>query len=165
MANIDFPAASFKKLPYGFTAYVCRDSYAWGNLHMVKNALVIWVEGNLVYCEDFPANYAGKSPMLKVWYWNFKWNVWECVTERSRYTQGLYAIWCNGGCKKTGIEYDYASLMKHDRRHKRASGQREYVNAITDYDCVGCPQMRAKHVEGYTAYMPYGDGEYRTKHA
>lgn len=50
------------------------------------------------------------------------------------------------------------------RRHKSGSGGRlPATNTITDYDCVGSAQMRAGHVEGYPAYMPYGDGKQRTK--
>ena len=40
--------------------------------------------------------------------------------------------------RKNGVNYE--KLMRHDRRHKHGSGSsRDYVNAVTDYECAKVP--------------------------
>lgn len=152
------------------TTLIVQEDVKIGNLRLVRNAVMLWDKGDLMYVERFPRKYAGKSPFLEVWHYDWNANFWECYTERGRYPRIFWETHVKGGRKKIAGTRDYSmqeyeELMKHDRRHKHANGQREYVNAITDYDCVGCPQMRARHVEGYTAYMPYGSREWQYQHA
>lgn len=152
------------------TTMIVQEAVKIGNLQLVRNAVLLWDKGDLMYVERFPCKYAGKNPFLEVWHYNWTANFWECYTERGRYSRIFWETHVKGGRKKIAgtrdyTQAEYAELMKHDRRHKRGTGQREYTQAITDYDCVGCPQMRAGHVEGYTAYMPYGTGKNQYSHA
>jgi len=158
----------FKKLPCSITAFVVQKSVTIGGKTLHKNGLLIWDKKVLAYADRFPRNFKGKNPWLEVSFYDFQYNCWETYNDKSEFSYKLYQIWLAGGLKKTRPELEfneYVELMKHDRRHKKAQGQREYVNAITDYDCVHCPAMRAGHVEGYTAYMPYGSRENQYMHA
>lgn len=152
------------------TTLIVQENVKIGNLQLLKNAVLIWDKGDLMYCEKFPKEYKGKNPFLEVWHYDWSANFWECYQERGYYPRMFWDTHCAGGRKRINIpqEYtvrEYAELMKHDRRHKRGTGQREFTQAMTDYDCVHCPQMRAGHVEGYTAYMPYGDKEWQYRNA
>ena len=158
-----------KKLNCSVTAFCVQEPVEFGHKKLRKNGVLIWHKKRLVYCEKFPRGYKGKNPTLEVWEYDFLSNTWEDYPEKSDYSRMLWELHVAGGQKKVKYDMsaeDYAQLMKHDRRHKHSGGgQFDYVNAITDYDCVGCPQMRAGHVEGYTAYMPYGSKEWQYQHA
>lgn len=159
---------SLKKLACSVTAFVVEKNVSIGGKTLYKNGILIWDKGTLAYCDRFPRNYKGGNPWLEVSFYDFQFNYWETYNDKSEFSRKLYAIWTAGGYKKTQPELEfreYEKLMKHDRRHKRAQGQRDNVRAITDYDCAHCPQMRAGHVEGYHAYMPYGSSKNQYAHA
>jgi hypothetical protein len=146
-----------KRLPLQFPVYVVEDTSAsFGGKMFKRNALIVWYKGEMVYCNRFPRNYAGNNPMLEVCYYDFDFQCWmEAEPAKNMYTKLLWAVWRSGGYKKTSHEInsaDCAELMKHDRRHKRGSGQREITTTITDYDCCHTPSMRPGrwgHIEGY----------------
>lgn len=153
------------------TTLIVQEDVKIGNLRLVRNAILLWDRGNLMYCEKFPDTYKGANPFLEVWFYNWDANFWECYRERGLYQRVFWDIYQKGGHKRIHIkqEYtvrEYAEMMKHDRRHKRSGGgQIDNKHSITDYDCCYSPQMRAGHVEGYTAYMPYGTGKNQYSHA
>lgn len=157
-----------KKLSCSITAYVVQREVTIGDKRLLRNGVLIWDKGVLAYCDCFPRNFKGSNPWLKVSFYDFQFNYWETYTDRSEVSKKLFAIWQAGGYKTSKAELnerDCVELMKHERLHKRGTGQREYVEAITDYDCAHSPGMRAGHIEGYTAYMPYGTRKNQYAHA
>lgn len=143
-----------KRLQFEFPVYVVQaESVSFGGRTLRKNGLLIWYRGEMVYCDRFPRKYAGNNPMLEVCYYDFDFEAWgDTYAEKSMYTKLLWAVWRSGGYKKVQAPNNYEELMKHDRRHKRGSGQREITATITDYDCCHTPCMRPGrwgHIEGY----------------
>lgn len=71
-----------------------------GNVRIPKNAIILIDGEEYVMCKDFPRNYKGTNPMLTIWYYDEIHEVWECDLWQNKYTQILWKIYVQGGCKK-----------------------------------------------------------------
>lgn len=107
--------------------------------HKVEAGSILLESGKKLYkVTTFPESRAG-SVSLQLWEYN-SGGEWICLGYRqNRITQVIWEYYCN----KNGIPYNrkqYGKYMKHPcARKKSAAGQRENVNAITDYECSKNP--------------------------
>lgn len=86
-----------------YTVYIIEKEQRMHNIYMPKNSILIKDEnGELTACMDFPRNYKGTNPTLKVYYWDeihecFEADIWQNET-----TRALWAIYAKGGYKRMG---------------------------------------------------------------
>lgn len=77
---------------------------------------------------------------LALFVWIPKDRTWYKTCARNKYTEAMWDYWCRNKPKKKRNHIDYAGMMRHTRMHKGGGGgSREFVGAITDYECTKNP--------------------------
>lgn len=65
---------------------------------------------------------------------------WICGTMDNDCTVAIHRYYKDIMPKKPARKVNYAGMMQHDRRHKGGGGgSRDFVSAITDYECSSHP--------------------------
>jgi hypothetical protein len=119
---------------------------AYSNTY-VKNRL-IYRDSVILYLDDgkiLVSNDFGhpRTEKLEVHTWNPSLKRWEKMRQKNAYTEILWNLHREETRKnrhKKPDNTDYAQMMRHDRRHKNGGGgSRDFVGAITDYECTKNP--------------------------
>ena len=86
-----------------YTVYISEKEQKLCNIYLPKNAIIIKDENDeLTVCMDFPRNYKGHNPCLKIYYWDEIHECFEADLWQNEATRVLWAIYAKGGYKKMG---------------------------------------------------------------
>lgn len=104
------------------------------------DTIICELDNGMILCVDSFTCSCKEKQFVKVWLPTE--NRWVGTYANNQYIYAMRKYYREHGRKRNDGKYvNYASMMKHARKKKKSGGggSRDYVNAITDYECTKNP--------------------------
>lgn len=128
---------SYKAMIFKNDRKISGKQFPAGSIMIIDNYYSSFGAGTDVYiCTNFPANFKGSNPVLKLWTYNENTGFWEMDLYRNNITKMIFKLYKEKHPKinnKTFVtDAEAIRMMDKEIIHKGGSGSRDYKGTVNN---------------------------------